>query len=278
MTPFVSIAPPKQSRPVPRRAPALLALMVVCAVAVFGWRVINQSGYTPGSRAGYDLGLTGAVMMLVLFLYPLRKHLRWLRTAGPLREWLNLHMLLGICGPLLILFHSRFQIGSVNATVAMASMLIVAGSGIVGRFIYTRVHHTLHGRKLAAKELRTALAESLEAIQGGRALPLSAKSVLEAYEARVNRPATGAVGRALKFFTIGWRRKQAASAIHHALRREAGGKRLAAQIDEYLVGLQRVAQFSVYERLFSLWHVLHIPFVALLVVSAVYHVVAVHMY
>ena len=68
MTPFVSIAPPKQSRPVPRRAPALLALMVVCAVAVFGWRVINQSGYTPGSRAGYDLGLTGAVMMLVLFL------------------------------------------------------------------------------------------------------------------------------------------------------------------------------------------------------------------
>ncbi len=273
-----SIVPSQQSRPVPRRTPALLALLVVCAVAVFGWRVIDQAGYTPGSRVGYDLGLTGAVMMLVLFLYPLRKHLRWLRNAGPLREWLNLHMLLGICGPLLILFHSRFHIGSINAAVAMISMLIVAGSGIIGRFIYTRVHHTLHGRKLAARELRTALAESLAAIQGGKALPLEANSAMEEYETKVNRQSAGAAGRTMKFFTIGWQRRRVAREIHRSLGRQAEAKRLAVQIDEYLVGLQRVAQFSVYERLFSLWHVLHIPLVALLVVSAVYHVIAVHMY
>jgi hypothetical protein len=245
---------------------------------MFGWHVTNQAGYTPGSRAGYDLGLAGSVLMLVLFLYPLRKHLPWLRTAGPLREWLNLHMLLGICGPLLILFHSRLQIGSINAAVAVTSMLIVAGSGIIGRFIYTRVHHTLHGRKLAAKELRTALAESLAAMQGGRALPLAAKSALEAYEAKVNRPAAGAAGRLARFFTIGWQRKRVAHDIHRSLGRDGGARRLAAQIDEYLVGLQRIAQFAVYERLFSLWHILHIPLVALLVVSAVYHVIAVHMY
>jgi hypothetical protein len=273
-----SIATSQQSRPMPRRTPVLLALLVICAVALFGWHVINQTGYTPGSRAGYDLGLTGAVMMLVLFLYPLRKHLRWLRTAGPLREWLNVHMLLGICGPMLILFHARFQIGSINAAVAMISMLIVAGSGIVGRFIYTRVHHTLHGRKLAAKELRTALAESLAAMQGGSTLPLAAKLALEAYEGKVNRPATGTASRMLKFFTIGWQRKRVARDIRRCLGRDGKARRLAAQIDGYLVGLQRIAQFSVYEHLFSLWHVLHIPLVALLVVSAVYHVIAVHMY
>lgn len=273
-----SIASSKQSRPVPRRIPALLALLVICAVAVFGWHVVHQAGYAPGSRAGYDLGLTGAVMMLVLFLYPLRKHLPWLRTAGPLRDWLNLHMLLGICGPLLILFHSRLHIGSINAAVAMASMLIVAGSGIIGRFIYTRVHHTLHGRKLAAKELRTALAESLAAIQGGRQLPPKAKSALEDYEASVNRAADGAIARVRKFLAVGWQRKRVARTIHRSLGRQAGGRQLAVQIDEYLVGLQRITQLSVYERLFSLWHVLHIPLVALLVVSAIYHVIAVHMY
>jgi hypothetical protein len=240
--------------------------------------VSSQAGYASGSQAGYELGLTGSVLILVLFLYPLRKHLPWLRTAGPLREWLNLHMLLGICGPMLILFHSRFHIASINAAVAMASMLIVAGSGIIGRFIYTRVHHTLHGRKLAVKELRTALAESLSAIQGGRTLPSKAQSILQAYEVKVSNSATGTAARMMKFFTIGWQRRRVAREIHRSVGREAAVKRLVAQIDEYLLGLQRMAQFSVYERLFSLWHVLHIPLVVLLIVSAVYHVIAVHMY
>jgi len=53
---------------------------------------------------------------------------------------------------------------------------------------------------------------------------------------------------------------------------------LAARADDTLRAMQRVAQFRAYERLFSLWHVLHIPFVFMLVVSAIVHVVAVHMY
>jgi len=49
-------------------------------------------------------------------------------------------------------------------------------------------------------------------------------------------------------------------------------------VDQYLNAVTRVAQFKAYERLFSLWHVAHIPFVYLLVISAVVHVVAVHAY
>jgi hypothetical protein len=40
----------------------------------------------------------------------------------------------------------------------------------------------------------------------------------------------------------------------------------------------RVAQFTAYERLFALWHVLHVPFVYLLVLTACFHVFAVHAY
>ncbi len=46
----------------------------------------------------------------------------------------------------------------------------------------------------------------------------------------------------------------------------------------YIQGVQNVAQFNTFERLFSLWHVLHVPFVYMLVFSAIAHVVAVHMY
>jgi phosphate/sulfate permease len=46
----------------------------------------------------------------------------------------------------------------------------------------------------------------------------------------------------------------------------------------YLKGAQDVAQFTAYERLFSLWHVLHVPLVYMLVLSAIAHVIAVHIY
>jgi hypothetical protein len=49
-------------------------------------------------------------------------------------------------------------------------------------------------------------------------------------------------------------------------------------IAAYLTGVQRVAQFSGYERLFSLWHILHVPLVWMLVLSAIAHVIAVHAY
>ena len=49
-------------------------------------------------------------------------------------------------------------------------------------------------------------------------------------------------------------------------------------IATHLKRVRRVAEFHSYERLFSLWHVFHLPFFYILVVTALLHVVAVHMY
>jgi hypothetical protein len=46
----------------------------------------------------------------------------------------------------------------------------------------------------------------------------------------------------------------------------------------YLRACQRVAQFSTYERVFSLWHVLHIPLIYILAACTIFHIVAVYMY
>jgi hypothetical protein len=58
-------------------------------------------------------------------------------------------------------------------------------------------------------------------------------------------------------------------------RRMRGARRL---VIEYLESVQRVSHYTIYVRLFSLWHVLHVPLVYMLVLSAIAHVVAVHMY
>jgi hypothetical protein len=51
-----------------------------------------------------------------------------------------------------------------------------------------------------------------------------------------------------------------------------------AYIDGRISGTRRVAEFQGYERLFSLWHALHIPLIFMLIVAAVVHVIAVNVY
>jgi hypothetical protein len=51
-----------------------------------------------------------------------------------------------------------------------------------------------------------------------------------------------------------------------------------AYIDRRLAATRRVAGFQAYERLFSLWHALHLPLIFILLVAGVVHVIAVHVY
>lgn len=43
-------------------------------------------------------------------------------------------MLLELIGPLAILYHSRFSWGALNSAAALGAMIVVASSGLIGRF------------------------------------------------------------------------------------------------------------------------------------------------
>ncbi len=125
-----------------------LTLYVLLAALTYGaWWLSGRGYYRSGDRVGYWLGVTGGSMLLVLLLYPLRKYLRFMQRWGKVKWWFVGHMVLGIGGPLLILLHSTFSLRSANASVALISMLIVAISGVVGRFLYLRVHRGLQGQR-----------------------------------------------------------------------------------------------------------------------------------
>ena len=116
-------------------------LPVTLLLVIAAWGIGRQKWYTPGSELGYYMGVVGGVMLLVLLLYPLRKHVGFMQSWGASKHWFRAHMFLGITGPLLILLHSTFHVGSLNAGVALSCMLVVAGSGIIGRFFYTKIHN-----------------------------------------------------------------------------------------------------------------------------------------
>lgn len=271
-----------------------MLLPATCALVASAWLLSRYGGYRPGAGLGYGLGLAGGITLLVVFLYPLRKHSRWLASWGAMRGWFALHMACGIGAPFLILAHSTFHIGSINAGVALASMLLVAASGIVGRFIYIRVHHGLYGTKLTLTQLQSEAGTRAGEVRSRLGFAPRVEEWLKAFEAEALEPRKAAIRSIWAFLVLGTRarwtyrrcsnellrvcRELTRSGIWDAprYRRELAEARYLASA--YLSGVQKVAQFSRYERLFSLWHVLHVPLVWMLILSAIAHVVAVHAY
>jgi hypothetical protein len=264
---------------------------------VAAWPVSQGMVFKPGTGIGYYLGLTGGIMMRLMLLYPVRKHMQMARNWGPLRYWFMLHMIFGIGGPVLILYHSTFHVKSLNAGVALFSMLLVAASGIIGRFIYKRIHHGLYGRKSNLEELQQAVDNNqnkMGKLNGALMETTGIGEKLKQFRvAAIAQKGTFPV-RAWKFVTLGWQRRKLAHDCRQELRKAAN--QLAAaqhwdkqqqeqrfqaalqEAEDYLGAVQQAAQFSSYERLFRLWHVLHSPFVWLLAISGIVHVIAVNMY
>jgi hypothetical protein len=272
---------------------AAIALLV--AILLFlAWLVRNGHLYEAGSDFGYYLGLVGGLLMLSLLLYPIRKRLGAYDRFGKMETWFRFHMIAGITGPLLVLFHSTFRTGSMNGAVALYAMLLVALSGVVGRFLYRRVHRGLYGKRLTLEEASANLKACAENMGSVFALRPDIEPRLQDFQAEALEAEGSWWERTWKFLTLRWRCRELSRELRRdaksALRKLGRKKRVQhqqlilnyqlarRQIDKYLDAVLKASQLSVWERLFSYWHIIHIPFLYLLVFSGVVHVVAVHMY
>jgi hypothetical protein len=254
-------------------------LLAAVVLAVSGWQVAHTNYYKPGDDIGYNMGLIGALMMLALLIYPIRKNLKFAQRWGAIKYWFSLHMMFGIFGPLLVLFHSTFTIKSVNAGVAFFSMCIVAGSGLIGRFAYSKIHRGLYGSKLSVEELKDELFGSEHEAESKLKNYPKVLMVLHHFHQYAMDPTLGFVGRVIRFFALPIRRQWANLLCIIYMPKYSRHSRVRMQLVlDYLYAVERAAQFSVFEKIFSLWHVMHIPLVYMLVATAIWHVIAVHMY
>ena len=271
-----------------------VAFIALVVVIYLGWSMPTERYITPTRGFGYALGIIGGSLMLLLLVYSARKHFRWLRFLGPTPSWFRFHMVLGIVGPLCILFHSNFKTGAANSNVALFCMLTVASSGFIGRYLYANIHSGLYGRKLQLGELQ-ASATGLRELSNTVSFLPDLVARLEVAERRLLKsgPRLSLLGFlkpplvAVAAATARWqlhgyvRRGLRASADRNPviaaeskrLRRAANG-----YVDRRLSATRRLASFQGYERLFSLWHALHIPLIFMLIIAAVVHVIAVNVY
>src|SRR5579872_3622358 len=131
---------------------AMLAAVVWIGVSGFGYYQLDLADrmyspghavYRPSGSMGLRLGISGMLLFVCLFVYPIRKRSKWLSSIGKTKHWFDFHVLFGISAPLVITLHSSFKFGGL-AGVAYWIMIAVAVSGFIGRYIYAQVPRSLN--------------------------------------------------------------------------------------------------------------------------------------
>jgi hypothetical protein len=271
-----------------------LLILSIAAFAFGAWYIGKLKLYEPDSPLAYNLGLVGGIAMALLLFYPLRKRVRFMRSLLPLKYWFGAHMALGVFGPVLIMYHSNFQLHSKNGAVAFYSMMAVFLSGLVGRVIYRRIHQGLFGRKLTLEELKARMGMSGESIHSRFQKLPKIEQRLQRYEQRAMDENVSSAKKLFRALTLRpysfWVKRSCLAELKKAInkvgkkknwsraersRRYMGGRSF---INSYVEAVNKVTQFGVFERMFSIWHIAHVPLIFLLLVTAIIHVIAVHMY
>jgi hypothetical protein len=268
--------------------------VIVGAVLAWGYHAHLERYISPQRGLGYALGIIGGSMMLLLLIYSARKRAAWLRWLGGIPLWFEIHMVLGIVGPVLVLFHSNFKLGATNSNVALFCMLLVAGSGIVGRYIYTRLHARMDGHEQSLEQLR-AIGERVRSQSAAISFLPGVLDAIDREERKLILPPKNLFAQFPHLLTGGlrmvlarWRvRREIKRAVVAAVRSDSAliarhAQRIGAVADSYadrrLEACRRVAEYQLYSRLFSFWHVLHIPLFFMLLIAGVVHVIAINVY
>jgi len=272
----------------------LIMYVLAALVTLIGWRASDAEHITPESGAGYLFGIIGGSMMLLMLLYSARKRFKFMRNWLRVAIWFRLHMVFGIVGPIFILYHANFRLGATNSNIAVITMLIVSGSGLAGRYIYRRIHYGLYGRLATLKELQADLKESKEALGTEHAAFPELRAQLEALDALALPLPASVLRSAWLLVSLQVQRWRYGRALRKTIRatyqREAETRgwnaRVRAQrqraaeqaVVKHMRMTQTVATFNFYDRLFALWHVLHLPLFFFLFLAAIAHIIAVHLY
>ena len=263
------------------------AMLFICGLLVLGWLQRDDAYFEAEMGVGYALGIIGGSMMLALLIYPLRKRVKSMGRMLSVKFWFRLHMTFGVLGPVAIMFHSNFSLGSTNSNVALVCMLLVASSGLVGRYLYVWIHHGLYGSRVELSEFKAPTEDKRQVL--AKYLPNGDEIVakVEQLQKLALTPANG-YWHSIKLRKMSRREGRAlASMVRRALKQASKSEQrlnknamrlVWSNLSEYVTSVKKTADFRVHEQMFALWHVFHLPLFVMMIISGIVHVVVVHMY
>jgi len=230
----------------------------------------------PGGFLGHGYGIIGTAMMLLLLLYSLRKRTKVFGKIGSVSRWLDIHIYFGIVGPLLIVLHTSFKLNGIVA-VSFWSMVAVALSGVVGRYLYLQIPRGIRGNELNMQELEEIDNKLSFDILNSYEIEPDTLEILQAKILGNINPNRNAASLLLSLLFSDLFRFVKNSRIKKEIRKNIGLP--TTQVKEFIAITKkkalihrRVLLLDKVHKLFHYWHVIHKPFAIIMYLIMIVHV------
>jgi hypothetical protein len=235
----------------------------------------------PSGSLGHPFAWVGASVMLVgVLLYSTRKRFAPMRGRGPMRTWLNLHIYLCLSGPFLVALHTAGKLRGLGV-YSFWSMVIVAASGIIGRWIYQQFPRTIKGELMSLDDIRQEQEDRRARLASDFGLGPAQLAAIDAETqrsvGRIRQGTGGGLGALPLLLLDDVARPFRIARLRRRLRKERRLARREAKTIFDLIGRQvatarKVAFLDTFRSLFGYWHVVHLVFFAAMLVLLVLHV------
>ena len=281
-------APPARRRPGERLGPVMVPVVALLGMSLY-WSsyylaepsVRVRHPMHPWLRASGYLGQSAGIVALVIFiflwLYPLRKKVRWLKWTGAMSQWLDVHVMAALTIPVLAAFHASWRFEGLIG-LGYWSMIVVCASGVVGRYLYVHIPRGASGLELSAEEIATERRSLFDEVSRSSGLP---PAQVEALLRTDPTPCDGLglVATAREMVKDEVTRWRAARALRRICANRPGSaldrpalRRVVRLASREMALTQQARMLAATQRVFRLWHIAHRPFAIAALVAAVVHV------
>jgi hypothetical protein len=234
----------------------------------------DHSFLRPSGIIGHGLGIAGTLFIIIgVSSYMARKRYRFLLRVGILKHWLEFHIFLCTLGPILILFHTAYKFGGLVA-VSFWSMVAVFLSGIIGRFIYLQIPHTIEGRELSLNEVREMKTDIAVVLRNSYNLDEQTYNLLvDSIKKKVGLYQKNALVRYIGNYFRDRRtlnKVKTLLKLHELPKTER--KMILSLIRDDIKINQKIERLDTMQSMFKYWHVIHSPFALIMLIIMLIHV------
>lgn len=229
----------------------------------------------PTGYVGQSAGLLAFALFAFLWLYPVRKRLSSATFLGPIPRWLDAHIVAGVLMPLAGAVHAGFRFEGLIG-LGYFSMLVVACSGVVGRYLYVRIPRGRAGLELTREQVSAERREILGTLV--ESTGLDPRELLELLRPVDVAPGDGVVRALSRMVRDDLDRRRAVRRLEAGMRTarrkyDAREVRKVTRLARREMALgQQIRILDVTNRVFRLWHAFHMPFAIMAFLAVAVHV------